>query len=593
MKRRKELLQLLFQRLEQQRVPYCVLRNFEDLLEDLETDIDLLVPKRDLTRFRECLVAAATATDYRLIQQNRFVNYSFVLWDGGMRLLRIDVGTEERWRIFEVLSGQDILVARSKLGEFYVTHPNHEYVILILQCVWRRGIRDRYRDRLALLRRRCENVPGLQTELRRAYGPLGEKLADIDFLLREGDHGLLERIRRAIIRRSLLIPRRALMSARHFVSDLVRVSARLPRPPGIVLKIFSRSDVRGQVRATVRSFDFLFPIQKVSLRMDAAGNAPRRMSLWMRIHNALATARCLFKGGIDLQFYRAATSAELTAQVAAHTSRGGRYPDRTFVCLVDEEGRGQLAHVGSGLMIRLSRSETQADEEFASRLVWFVCTMLSRPLMVSAEHRRGLFCVLVGLDGSGKTTLARNIAIASARNPQPRFRGVRYFHWMPRPWRPVEFPLPAYHEFPRTRRYESSPGNLIFTCIRLARNLAWAQFSYWLLVRRLVRQNYLVLLDRYFYNYLLDPASLKLAGPAWLRNATVPLFPKPDAVIVLRADPALLQSRKRELSGDEIAAQSARLDAMPVYAPRSVRLDASLPADEVAARAFAAILEMS
>jgi thymidylate kinase len=461
-------------------------------------------------------------------------------------------------------------------------------VILLLQTVWTGRLRDRYRDRLIALAAGCQDTASLRAELVRAFGPIGASLVDVASLSQATGDDWLGKLRRSMIRKTLLTPSRALKTFRHFLTDARRLLARLRRPPGVIVKVFAPSEATfAHFRVALQGFEFLFPMNKTSIQVVSGQSVPWRT----RWQNAVESRRCLFKGGMDLQFYPVAPDADLSALIAQHSNHGRWRPARTFICLVDESGRGQLAHVGSGLMVSLSPSEMRTDEQFTPRLVRFVCSMLDRPRASKSASRRGLFCVLVGLDGAGKTTLARNLAIFSTTNPRPRFRGVRYYHWLPRPWKPVELPFPNCQDVPRKPKYSASPVHVALSCVRLLRNLLWAHLSYALILRRLRRRNYLVLLDRYFYNYILDPSSLKYSAPTWLLNGALPLFPKPDAVILLKADPSVLQSRKRELPPDEIAAQIARLDKIKLHGPKCIILDASRPADQVASAAFTSIME--
>ena len=588
---REQLLLELFRRLEEQNVRYCVLRNFQNLFDNSDTDVDLLVEKRDLARFRSCLEATLTATNHQIILQNRFTNFSYVLWNGGDQLVRIDFETEARWRIFEVLSAEDILKARRREGSFFVPHPDHRYVLLLLQTVWKNHLQDRYRDRLIGLATGCPDMASLQAELVRAFGPMGARMVDVTYLA--AAENWLGKLRRAIIRKTLSTPSRAWRSFRHLLTDARRLLARLLRPPGVIVKIFAPSDMLARTRVALNSFEFLYAMKEIHTQAVSDTRGTPRVPWRARWRNMVETQRCLVRCGMHLQIYPVPSDAELAALIAQHSGRGHWHPARTFICVVDKTGRGQLAHVGSGLMIRLNPSEVHTDQEFTPRLLRFVCVMLDRRRASEAAFRRGLFCVLVGLDGAGKTTLARNLAIASTNNARPHFRGVRYYHWLPRLGKPVEWPFSMYEEYPRTRNYPATPVHMALSCVRLLRSLLWAQLSYALVVRRLRRRHYLVLLDRYFYNYILDPSSVKYSGPIWLLNAALPLFPRPDAVILLKADSSVLQPRKRELSADEFAAQTARLDGMKVYAPRCIALDASQPVDQVASAAFASILELA
>jgi len=589
---REQLLLELFRRLEEQNVRYCVLRNFQNLLLNMDTDVDFLVEKGQLARFRDCLAAASTATNHQIILQNEFANFSCVLWDGGDQLVRIDFETEERWRIFEVFSAEEILTARQREGPFFVPHPNHRYALLLLQTVWKNHLQDRYRDRLIGLATQCPDIPSLQAELVRAFGPMGARLVDVTYLNQDAARDWLRKLRHSLIRKTLSTPSRALRSFGHLLTDARRLLGRLCRPPGVILKIFAPSDMVAQIHVALQGFEFLYALRKIDTQAVSDTRGTQRVPWGTRWRNLVESQRCLIRCGMHLQIYPVPSAAVLSGLIAQHSGRGHWYPARTFLCVVDESGRGQLAHVGSGLMIRLNPSEIHTDKEFTPRLVRFACLMLDRSRAGKAASRRGLFCVLVGLDGAGKTTLARNLAILSTNNMRPCFRGVRYYHWLPRLGRPVEWPYSLYEEYPRTRRYPATPVKMALSCVRLLRTLLWAHLSSALIVRRLRRRNHLVLLDRYFYNYILDPSSVKYSGPAWLLNGVLPLFPRPDAVILLKAHPSVLQPRKRELSPDEFAAQSARLDEMKVYAPRCIALDASQPVDQVAAAAFASILEM-
>ena len=80
MNARREFLEALFRILNQKTVPYCVLRNYQNIYDDPSSDVDLAVEPEDVQRLRDCLTEAAAASHHRLVQSVRYINYSHVYW---------------------------------------------------------------------------------------------------------------------------------------------------------------------------------------------------------------------------------------------------------------------------------------------------------------------------------------------------------------------------------------------------------------------------------------------------------------------------------------------------------------------------------
>ncbi len=196
----------------------------------------------------------------------------------------------------------------------------------------------------------------------------------------------------------------------------------------------------------------------------------------------------------------------------------------------------------------------------------------------------GASVVLAGLDGAGKTTFARALLAEVARSR--RFTGVRYFHWIPSPFRRPEFPWPANGDQPRRAPQPPTALAAALSAARLARNIALARIGFALVVRPLVRRGWLVIIDRYVTNYWLDPASVRYAGPTQWLDWARQLFPHADSLISLSADAATLRSRKGELSDEQISAQIERLRQLPSLADRRLDLDATKPVQALVAQAL-------
>jgi thymidylate kinase len=142
---------------------------------------------------------------------------------------------------------------------------------------------------------------------------------------------------------------------------------------------------------------------------------------------------------------------------------------------------------------------------------------------------------------------------------------------------------------PRKQPQPRTVLNAILSFLRLVKNGVLASLGYWFCVRPLVRRGYLVLVDRYVYNYYLDPASVKFSGSGWLLDRLQWLFPKPDVLIKLTANPGTLLARKQELTAGQIHAQSELLAKLDFGAARVVEIDAAQPVEQVARRSLEAI----
>lgn len=165
----------------------------------------------------------------------------------------------------------------------------------------------------------------------------------------------------------------------------------------------------------------------------------------------------------------------------------------------------------------------------------------------NALKNKGKFVVLVGPDGVGKTSLSHVIS----NYLKDIFRDIKYFHFIPNKIISLDVKeILSADKLKFTNRKQSS----FFSYVRILRNMMRFIFYYHRIIFFLYKQN-LVIGDRYFFNYFLDPSSVKYFGAEWFVRLIYRIIPKPDYIFFVIADPETVQSRKQELSNNQIVCQ--------------------------------------
>ncbi|HNQ73011.1 MAG TPA: hypothetical protein PKN95_05345 [Verrucomicrobiota bacterium] len=586
----REFLLNIFAALNAAAVPYCVLRNYDQLLAEATTDLDLLVAPRRRVRFIRVLHEAATHSGYRCVQIARFTCDSHVFWNARAGFIRVDFETELRWQLYPVLAAETILAERRPRDEFFIPHPKHESVIILTAALlWRGALSERYRKQLIRLHAAGADAAEWRHTFRQAFGSVGDALVACQAQLATSAPGpdLADKVRRSVRRATFLHGRWLLPFAGNLVTDIRRLFERLRRPAGLSLFFITSRSAEPDFASLISQLQFLFPPAKSVVR-PLATDGSKRPGLTSRLRGE--RRRVLFKGGLFIGCHRVAQDPDLTSALRALLR--GRCPARTMLCMEDSAGRLYLAHPTTGFMATCTPDAPARPADFSRKFVEFTATVLAhctaqRRGTPAVAARRGTFCVLVGLDGAGKTTLARNLCEYVAM--EGGFSGVRYFHWRPRIFRSFELPLPEFKNLPRKSPLAPNCCNAILSGVRLLKNVLLIHIAFAWRVRPLLKRNHLVLIDRFFYNYYLDPVSMKYAGPAvwiaWVRR----LLPQPDVVIKLAAPPEILRQRKQELSDAEIRRQMELLADLPVLSSRVLAADAAQPAAAVAHAVLAEI----
>jgi energy-coupling factor transporter ATP-binding protein EcfA2 len=192
----------------------------------------------------------------------------------------------------------------------------------------------------------------------------------------------------------------------------------------------------------------------------------------------------------------------------------------------------------------------------------------------------GLLVLLVGPDGSGKSTLADRLPELC----KEMFTRQARYHW-----RPGLLPRPGTFAgrspADSTKPHARPPRNPTSSCLLLG--YYWLDFLLggWLLIWPARLRSGLIVMERGWWDILVDPHRYRLDVPEWLVRGLGTFLPHPDLALILDAAPDVILQRKAEIAEDELARQvSAWNEALP-RAVRGVHLDVSAPRERLAQEA--------
>lgn len=167
------------------------------------------------------------------------------------------------------------------------------------------------------------------------------------------------------------------------------------------------------------------------------------------------------------------------------------------------------------------------------------------------------FVGLIGPDGSGKTTLARELAARS----ESMGSNFLYVHWRPTLGTARHtiddegVPIAKVDPLDRVRTVDR-----IQSIARLARSAVMFNAAYFLRLRPQLRTGTVIVADRWIYNYVLQPYSVRYYASERLAAFVCRyLVIRPRLIFALGADPLVLSRRTEELSEDAIRLELERI----------------------------------
>lgn len=200
----------------------------------------------------------------------------------------------------------------------------------------------------------------------------------------------------------------------------------------------------------------------------------------------------------------------------------------------------------------------------------------------------GFAIAVLGTDGSGKSTIIERLTplLEAALHNK-----IRYEHMRPNL-------LPSIARIfgrknssgPVKNPHASTPSGFAGSCLRLAYYSLDYILGYWLKVHKdKAKQTCLWIFDRYYYDYLIDPYRGRISLPRWVIKTVSLFIPKPNLILCLGADPAVIHQRKPELTLVEVERQVRELKKFCRETKRTVWIDTDCSIEQSVDQAMEAI----
>jgi thymidylate kinase len=229
------------------------------------------------------------------------------------------------------------------------------------------------------------------------------------------------------------------------------------------------------------------------------------------------------------------------AQKIAAELFGDRWKERVVAACTSGTLSGLLGQLNKQLWLTKLRKDPLKPLRYLLRDIPRLIGRTLKPI--------GLFLVILGPDGVGKSTLVGRLAESFQSAAFNRFR---LFHW-----RPMLIAPQKETSLPSTDPHGAPPRGPLGSMVALSAIF----LDYWLgfifILRPILTRAGLVVFDRYYHDLLIDPLRYRYSGPMWLAKVVSRFVPAPDLLFLVDAEDDVILSRKREVPPEELRRQRA------------------------------------
>jgi len=183
------------------------------------------------------------------------------------------------------------------------------------------------------------------------------------------------------------------------------------------------------------------------------------------------------------------------------------------------------------------------------KFLWEIKRILFRFL-----NPTGLLVVVLSPDGGGKSSMCKSIL----EKLLGLFRKTNYFHWRPGVLpqiRTLFGKSKLESEFVFSNPHSPKKRSKITSFFRWLYYTLDYFIGYYLKIFPMKIKTTAIVMDRYYYDIIVDPIRYGFNLPQWLLKLPLKIIPKPDLTIYLDNEPEELYKRKQELPVEELRRQ--------------------------------------